>query len=108
MESMPARAGPVVDPARPRRRTAGLGGVAPAGWNADPGRGPLGEADGDATPYVTGAEALPWNGGVTAADLSDAVRPLVAEPRVEHLSHDPLLWGGPVADERYALIASRR
>lgn len=70
--------------------------------------GRWGEADGDATPYVTGAEALPWNGGVTAADLSDAVRPLVAEPRVEHLSHDPLLWGGPVADERYALIASRR
>lgn len=65
------------------------------------------EAAGDAAPYVTGAQALPWNGGVTAADLTNAVHPLVADLRVEHLSHDPLLWGGPVADERYALIASR-
>ncbi|MFE7131575.1 class I SAM-dependent methyltransferase [Streptomyces sp. NPDC057638] len=60
---------------------------------------------GQSTPYVAGAEALPWRGGVTAEELSGAVRPLVRELRVEHLSHEPVLWGGPVADERYALIA---
>lgn len=55
--------------------------------------------------YVAGAEALPWHGGVTAADLSAAVRPLVADLRVEQLGGDPALWGGPVTDERYGLIA---
>ncbi|MFJ9641502.1 class I SAM-dependent methyltransferase [Streptomyces sp. NPDC004244] len=60
---------------------------------------------GQSAPYVTGAEILPWNGGVSAEDLTEAVHPLVADLRVEHLSDDPLLWGGPVADERYALIA---
>ncbi|WP_157880571.1 hypothetical protein [Streptomyces katrae] len=40
-------------------------------------------------PYVTGAESLPWNGGIGAEDLSA----------------NPDLWGGEVEDERYALIA---
>ncbi|UUN27575.1 class I SAM-dependent methyltransferase [Streptomyces sp. FIT100] len=57
-------------------------------------------------PYAPGvAESLPWNGGIRADDLADAVRPLVAALRIEPLSGDPRLWGGPVADERYALIA---
>ncbi|MDT0267343.1 class I SAM-dependent methyltransferase [Streptomyces sp. DSM 44915] len=60
---------------------------------------------GEAAPYVPGAERLPWHGGVTARELTDAVRPLVSEVRVEQLGHRPLLWGGPVTDERYALIA---
>ncbi|UED86666.1 class I SAM-dependent methyltransferase [Streptomyces profundus] len=55
--------------------------------------------------YVAGAAELPWNGGVAAAELAAAVRPLVARARVEPLGGDPALWGGPVADERYALIA---
>ncbi|GAA4884035.1 class I SAM-dependent methyltransferase [Kitasatospora terrestris] len=59
-------------------------------------------------PYVAGAERLPWNGGVGAADLADAVRPLVAGLRVEPLGDRPVLWGGPVTDERYALIARAR
>ncbi|MEU1891807.1 class I SAM-dependent methyltransferase [Streptomyces pristinaespiralis] len=63
------------------------------------------ESDGAGGGYVTGAEALPWHGGVTAADLSAAVRPLVTDLRIEPLSHAPLLWGGPVTDERYAVIA---
>ncbi|MEV7965665.1 methyltransferase domain-containing protein [Sphaerisporangium sp. NPDC088356] len=56
-------------------------------------------------PYVAGAESLPWSGGVRADDLASAVRPLVAGLRIEPLSGDADLWGGPVDDERYALIA---
>lgn len=55
-------------------------------------------------PYVVGAQALPWSGGVTAEVLADAVRPLVAEVRIEPLGEQEDLWGGPVQDERYALI----
>ncbi|MFH8382058.1 class I SAM-dependent methyltransferase [Kitasatospora sp. NPDC018058] len=56
-------------------------------------------------PYVAGAERLPWGGGIGAAELAAVVRPLVAELRIEPLSEDAALWGGPVHDERYALIA---
>ncbi|MFC1436901.1 class I SAM-dependent methyltransferase [Streptacidiphilus sp. N1-10] len=56
-------------------------------------------------PYAAGAESLPWNGGVGADDLAAVVRPFVADLRVEPLSGDADLWGGPVHDERYALIA---
>ncbi|WP_374986374.1 class I SAM-dependent methyltransferase [Streptomyces fradiae] len=63
------------------------------------------EAGRSATPYVAGGDALPWHGGVTADDLTAAVRPLVGDLRVEPLSAEAALWGGPVTDERYALIA---
>ncbi|MEU4212481.1 class I SAM-dependent methyltransferase [Streptomyces sp. NPDC026206] len=56
-------------------------------------------------PYVAGAESLPWHRGIGADDLAAAVRPLVTGLRVEPLSGDADLWGGPVADERYALVA---
>lgn len=56
-------------------------------------------------PYVKGAETLPWNGGVLPTDLASAVEPLVASMRVENLSDTPDLWGRPVDDIRYALIA---
>ena len=56
-------------------------------------------------PYAAGAELLPWNGGVGADDLAAVLRPFVAELRIEQLSGDADLWGGPVDDERYALIA---
>lgn len=56
-------------------------------------------------PYVAGAELLPWNGGVSADDLAVVLRPLVADLRIEPLSGHVDLWGGPVHDERYALIA---
>ncbi|WP_328619158.1 class I SAM-dependent methyltransferase [Streptomyces sp. NBC_00354] len=63
------------------------------------------EAGQSGVPYVAGAESLPWHGGTTAEDLAAAVRPLVSDLRIEPLSGDPELWGGPVTDERYALIA---
>ncbi|MEU4729685.1 class I SAM-dependent methyltransferase [Streptomyces sp. NPDC023588] len=63
------------------------------------------EAGQSGVPYVAGAESLPWNGGIGAEDLAAAVRPLVAAVRIEPLSSDTDLWGGPVDDERYALIA---
>ncbi|ARF82610.1 class I SAM-dependent methyltransferase [Kitasatospora aureofaciens] len=63
------------------------------------------EAGAGAQPYVAGAERLPWNGGVGAEELAAAVRPLVAELRIEPLSGDAALWGGPVDDERYAVVA---
>jgi SAM-dependent methyltransferase len=61
-----------------------------------------------APPYAAGAPALPWGAGVGAGELAAAVAPLAGDPariRVEPLSDDPELWGGEVADERYALIA---
>ncbi|WP_175410918.1 class I SAM-dependent methyltransferase [Streptomyces sp. TRM64462] len=64
------------------------------------------EAGDDAVPYVPGAERLPWGGGgVRARQLAAAVRSLVADVHIEPLSDDPNLWGGPVRDERYALLA---
>ncbi|CAM5625417.1 SAM-dependent methyltransferase OS=Streptomyces violarus OX=67380 GN=FHS41_004172 PE=4 SV=1 [Streptomyces violarus] len=54
---------------------------------------------------MAGAETLPWHRGIAAEELAAAVRPLVAELRVEDLSDKPDLWGHPVSDERYALIA---
>lgn len=55
--------------------------------------------------YASDAPVLPWDGGVSAADLVDVVRPLVGALRVENLSDDDVLWGGPVTDERYAVVA---
>jgi len=55
--------------------------------------------------YVAGSESLPWGGGVLADDLAAAVGPLVSDQRVEPLSGDSDLWGRPVDDIRYALIA---
>lgn len=43
--------------------------------------------------------------GIPAGELTDLVGPLAARTRVEHLSHDPVLWGKEVTDERYVLIA---
>ncbi|QGV78013.1 class I SAM-dependent methyltransferase [Streptomyces ficellus] len=64
------------------------------------------EADRDDVPYVAGAEALPWRGGIGADDLAAAVRPLVGGPvRVQRLDGERDLWGGAVTGERYALIA---
>lgn len=59
-----------------------------------------------AAPYADGAESLPWNGGVRADDLVDAVGPMVAGLRVEDLTGEPDLWGRAVQDERYALVAT--
>jgi hypothetical protein len=63
------------------------------------------EAGQSGMPYVAGADTLPWHRGIAADELADAVRPLVSELRVEPLSGNDALWGGPVTDERYALIA---
>lgn len=63
------------------------------------------EAGQSGVPYVVGADTLPWHRGIAAADLAEAVRPLVSDLRIEPLSADAALWGGPVTDERHALIA---
>ncbi|MGP3952183.1 class I SAM-dependent methyltransferase [Streptomyces sp. 7N604] len=63
------------------------------------------EAGQSGVPYVAGAETLPWHHGVGADELRAAVAPLVTDLHVEPLSDNPDLWGGPVTDERYALIA---
>jgi ubiquinone/menaquinone biosynthesis C-methylase UbiE len=49
--------------------------------------------------------ALPWLGGVDAATLTAALAPLVDTFVVHDLSDDPKLWGRPVHDERFALVA---
>ncbi|WP_327411660.1 class I SAM-dependent methyltransferase [Streptomyces sp. NBC_01233] len=64
------------------------------------------EAGQQEAPYMAGAESLPWNGGLSAEALAAAVRPLAARVRVEPLSDTPALWGGPVDDERYVLVAA--
>lgn len=64
------------------------------------------EAGQSVTPYVAGAETLPWAGGIRAEDLTAAVRPLVTDLRVEPLSDRAALWGRTVTDERYAVIAT--
>ncbi|MEV7596774.1 class I SAM-dependent methyltransferase [Kitasatospora sp. NPDC089797] len=69
--------------------------------------GRWGGADERAAPYVVGAGRLPWGGGVSAEQLAAAVGPLVTRLRIEPLSGAAELWGGPVTDERYALVADR-
>ncbi|WP_084958830.1 class I SAM-dependent methyltransferase [Thermoactinospora rubra] len=65
--------------------------------------GRWGTSGGDA--YAPGSPALPWYGGATAAQVIDALRPLA---RVTHHAEltDPSLWGRPVHDERYVVIAT--
>ncbi|MET9503196.1 class I SAM-dependent methyltransferase [Streptomyces sp. NPDC006622] len=44
--------------------------------------------------------------GIPADRLTALLTPLTAHTRVERLSDDPRLWGGAVADERYAVVAT--
>lgn len=47
-----------------------------------------------------------WGGtGLPAARLTAALRPLADRVDHERLSGDQALWGGPVDDERYVLVA---
>lgn len=41
--------------------------------------------------------------GLTAAQVADAAREVGREPTV-HVLDDPALWGGPITDERYAVV----
>ncbi|WP_129842083.1 class I SAM-dependent methyltransferase [Streptomyces sp. RFCAC02] len=59
-----------------------------------------------ARPYVPEAAGLPWGDGVGAETLTDVLRPWAETICVEPLADDPDLWGGPVDDERYALVAT--
>jgi SAM-dependent methyltransferase len=53
-----------------------------------------------------------WGGiepvGIPAERLTALLAPIAGQVRVERLSDDPLLWGGEVTDERYALVAEVR
>ncbi|SFD15078.1 class I SAM-dependent methyltransferase [Streptomyces aidingensis] len=55
-------------------------------------------------PYVTGAERLPWPGGIGPEELAGLVRPFARPLRAEPLT-DPSLWGGAAPGERHALVA---
>ncbi|MFF5186987.1 class I SAM-dependent methyltransferase [Streptomyces sp. NPDC000345] len=44
--------------------------------------------------------------GIPADRLTALLAPLAVRTRVERLSDDPRLWGGPVRDERYAVVAT--
>ncbi|MEV3969676.1 class I SAM-dependent methyltransferase [Streptomyces sp. NPDC050698] len=46
--------------------------------------------------------------GIPAERLIGLLAPVAGRVRVERLSDDPLLWGGEVADERYAVVAEVR
>ena len=54
--------------------------------------------------YEVGSESMPWVGGVEAERLVQTLRPLVKTLQVEPLL-DPTLWGRPIQDERYAVVA---
>lgn len=41
--------------------------------------------------------------GLTSAQVADAARAVGREPTV-HVLDDPALWGGPITDERYAVV----
>ena len=41
--------------------------------------------------------------GLRAAQVADAARQVGREPTV-HVLDDPALWGGPISDERYAVV----
>jgi SAM-dependent methyltransferase len=43
--------------------------------------------------------------GIPAQRLAGLLAPIAGQVRVERLSGDPLLWGGAVTDERYAVVA---
>ncbi|MDT0475318.1 methyltransferase domain-containing protein [Streptomyces sp. DSM 41014] len=43
--------------------------------------------------------------GISAERLTSLLAPIAPDIRLERLSDDPALWGGPVADERYAVLA---
>ncbi|MDI5971647.1 methyltransferase domain-containing protein [Streptomyces sp. SL13] len=42
--------------------------------------------------------------GLTAADVAALAAPIASRTEIEQLAHDSLLWGRPVADERYAAV----
>ncbi|MEU1182019.1 class I SAM-dependent methyltransferase [Streptomyces sp. NPDC005820] len=44
--------------------------------------------------------------GIPADRLTTLLTPLAGHTRLERLSDDPRLWGGPVEDERYAVVAT--
>ncbi|MER5836790.1 class I SAM-dependent methyltransferase [Streptomyces sp. NPDC002130] len=46
--------------------------------------------------------------GIPAERLTGLLAPIAGQVRVQRLSDDPLLWGGPVTDERYAVVAEIR
>jgi SAM-dependent methyltransferase len=50
-------------------------------------------------------QGLPWDGGVSADELMEALAPIFSEVAYHQLSNDPTLWGRPVTDERYAVVA---
>ncbi|PZG12601.1 class I SAM-dependent methyltransferase [Nonomuraea aridisoli] len=54
--------------------------------------------------YAPGSPQLPWLGGVTAARLIETLERLADVVHTEHLP-DPALWGHPIQDERYVVIA---
>ncbi|MEW2613999.1 class I SAM-dependent methyltransferase [Streptomyces sp. NPDC047880] len=43
--------------------------------------------------------------GIPAERLTALLAPIAGRVRVQRLSDDPRLWGGPVTDERYAVVA---
>lgn len=50
-------------------------------------------------------DEFPWSGGVTADELTRALRPLFDSIQHVPLSGEDVLWKRHVVDERYALIA---
>lgn len=49
---------------------------------------------------------LPWDGGVSAATISNALAPHFGTVELVDLARDSMLWGKDVTDERHAVIAT--
>lgn len=62
---------------------------------------------GAAAPYARGTGRMPWAGGAIPHAVVEALEPYVASLSVTDLSGDPRLWGRPVRDQRYVVLAFR-
>lgn len=64
-----------------------------------------GEADVDHGDYSPVHRSLPWYGGVAADTLVPALERVFGRVECQDLSGDDHLWGRPVSDERYVVMA---
>lgn len=72
-----------------------------------PQRGDDDRAAADHGDYTTARHALPWYGGVSATTLVDVLQQRFGQVAHHDLTSEAALWGRPVSDERYAVIARR-
>ncbi|MFF4751202.1 class I SAM-dependent methyltransferase [Streptomyces sp. NPDC002514] len=98
------------EPARALRHWAGLlrpgGGPGAASRASGSAQGHALDTGGGRLVLVEGVWGTSSPVGIPAGRLTALLEPIASQVRVEPLSDDPVLWGGPVTDERYAVVAT--